>query len=126
VQLEQPIGQLTPREAIAHAGHDVAEGGAATLSLTVDGHVFLELAGCGCGRHPKVGRFEAEAAAPRPCAGCGEALMRHPLHTHRDVPLLALTQQLDAPLADLGVRDAAYLSVSSGAGTSLIVEGAAV
>jgi molybdopterin/thiamine biosynthesis adenylyltransferase len=126
VKVERPLGELTPREAIACAGHDASDAGAAALSLTVDGHVFLELAGCRCGRHPKVGRFEVESAAPRPCAGCGEALMRHPLHTHRDVPLLALTQQLDAPLGDLGVREAACLRVSSGAGSSLIVEGASL
>jgi molybdopterin/thiamine biosynthesis adenylyltransferase len=94
------LGHSAPRELLRQAGYEGAD--PCRVTLTVEGFCFASLALCGCDVHPTLGRFVPTGSTAGACSHCGRPRKPHPMHTHDEVLVNALTGRLDRTLESLG------------------------
>ena len=94
------LGQSAPRELLREAGYEGAN--LRRVTMAVEGRSYSSVAFCGCDAHPTLGHFLPTGTAAGACPHCGAPRSPHPLHTHEEVPMSAMTGQLDRTLESLG------------------------
>jgi molybdopterin/thiamine biosynthesis adenylyltransferase len=97
---ERDLGGSALRELLRQAGYEGSD--PRRITLTIEGHSFTSLAVCACDAHASLGRFLPRGATAGACPRCRAQWRPHPLHTHEEVPMSLLADQLDRSLASLG------------------------
>jgi molybdopterin/thiamine biosynthesis adenylyltransferase len=113
----QDLGGSTLRALLRTAGY--LEADPLRVTVTVERHCFTSLAACKCDAPPRLGHFLEIGATAGVCPTCGLDRRPHPLHTFDEVPVALLAEQLDRPLAELGVPSPTSIRFRGEAGSVL-------
>jgi len=112
-RLLRPLGEHSPAELLAAVGLPVAGADGLSFGLRVDGYVLLAPEACRCDGQVAPARFAPGEATDLRCPRC-DAPRTGGLHARLAcAPGRLLAQQLDRPLATLGVTDARLVLVEA-------------